>query len=251
MKPLALLIPLAAWTLSACSTAPATPAANADTLQAYTWNMQTPAWRLPGQAPLQLHFDGQRLALSQLCNQASAPYQAEGHRLQLGAPMATLRACPDAALMQLEQRVLAQLPQLRSYAISGGASAPQLQLTFADGSQWQLGGQPTPATRFGGPGERIFLEVAAQTVACNHPLMPQAQCLRVRELHYNAQGLRQGSGEWQAFYGSIEGYQHQAGVRNVLRLQRYPAQAAGAPQPADAPRYAYVLDLVVESANEH
>jgi len=36
-------------------------------------------------------------------------------------------------------------------------------------------------------------------------------------------------------------------MRNVLRLQRYPATRPGQPQPADAPRHVYVLDMVVET----
>lgn len=251
MKKSTLLVSLLALaSLSACSSAPQQPL-SATTLQAYDWQLDSPDWQLPGRAPLQLHFAPERLSLSGLCNQASAAYQAqqgqaqEG-RLQVQAPMATLRACPEAGLMQLEQRVLAQLPQLQQYSLHTQGGAVQLQLRFADGSQWQLTGQPTAATRYGAPGERVFLEVAAHTTPCQHPLMPQAQCLRVRELRYDAQGLKQSSGDWQPFYGQIQGYQHEAGVRNVLRLQRYPAQPPGQAQPA----YAYVLDLVVESAIE-
>ncbi|MBN9325065.1 MAG: DUF4377 domain-containing protein, partial [Delftia acidovorans] len=41
----------------------------------------------------------------------------------------------------------------------------------------------------------------------------------------------------------IEGYKHEPGIRNVLRIQRYKRQNV----PADASAYAYVLDMVVES----
>ena len=49
-------------------------------------------------------------------------------------------------------------------------------------------------------------------------------------------------GEWQPFYDPIEGYTHQPGVRNVLRLKRFErgASAGGSP-------FVFVLDLVVES----
>ena len=81
----------------------------------------------------------------------------------------------------------------------------------------------------------------------HHPLIQDMQCLQVRELRYDAQGRKSGdTGEFLHFYDSIEGYTHQPGVRNVLRLQRYTRQNV----PADASKYAYVLDMVVESANE-
>ena len=50
-------------------------------------------------------------------------------------------------------------------------------------------------------------------------------------------------GAWRNFHGSIEGFSHTPGVRNVLRIDRYQRKQA----PADASRYVYVLDLVVES----
>jgi hypothetical protein len=66
----------------------------------------------------------------------------------------------------------------------------------------------------------------------------------VRELHYDAQGLRVGEpGLWQTLAQPIEGYEHHPGVRNVLRAKRYVV----ASPPADASSVAYVLDMVVES----
>ncbi|MBP7647899.1 MAG: DUF4377 domain-containing protein, partial [Comamonas sp.] len=76
------------------------------------------------------------------------------------------------------------------------------------------------------------------------PLIPNAQCLQVRELKYNEQGLKQSTGTWENFYGTIEGYTHQAGVRNVLRIKRFTRPE---PVPADASKYVYILDMTVES----
>ena len=45
------------------------------------------------------------------------------------------------------------------------------------------------------------------------------------------------------FYARIEGYSHEPGIRNVLRVDRYTIKNP----PADASKYAYVLDMVVES----
>lgn len=80
-------------------------------------------------------------------------------------------------------------------------------------------------------------------MACAHPTSGAGMCLQVRERRYDEQGLQVGApGEWQPFYDPIEGYTHQLGVRNVLRLKRFDrgATAGGSP-------YVFVLDLVVES----
>ena len=250
--------------LAACASspqgAPVTPpphpsASPAPTLSAYDWDLAAaydrqgraaPGWLLPGRTAVRLHFEGDRLSVQNLCNHVGAGYTLQGDRIQVSRAMATMRACADDALMSLEQRVAAQLPQAQRYELRGGA-APVLVLHFADGSRWELAGSPTPATRYGSAGERVFLEVAPERVACHHTLQPTAQCLRVREVRFADNGVKQGVGEWRIFQGEIDGYQHERGIRNVLRLQRYPLARPGQPQPADAPSHAYVLDMVVES----
>lgn len=231
---------------------------SARTLQAYDWDLVSahdargqaaPGWLLAGRSPLRLHFEAQRLAVQNLCNVMGAGYTLGGQGLQVERPMSTLRACADRELMALEQRVATLLPQAQRLELRSDArhaNAPQLAVFFADGSRWELAGTPTPATRFGSAGERLFLEVAPERVACNHPLMPQAQCLRVRDVRYADNGVRQGVGEWRIFQGEIDGFRHEPGMRNVLRVQRY-SLARNGQLPADAPSHAYVLDLVVES----
>ena len=61
---------------------------------------------------------------------------------------------------------------------------------------------------------------------------------------FDENGLRVGEpGEWQNFYDEIEGFTHQPGTRNVLRVNRYTV----ANPPADGSSQAFVLDMVVES----
>ena len=151
-------------------------------------------------------------------------------------------ACPDSAIMALEQKVAQRLPQASQWSIAQ-ADPAQLTLSFKDGGQWLLDGQPTDATRYGSAGEQIFLEVASQRVTCSHPLIPQYQSLQVRRIEYDGQGSKTHVGSWENFYSEIQGYQHQPGVRNVLRIKRYQRQAP----PADASAYVYVLDMTVES----
>lgn len=245
--------------VGACTSAPTQPPApmtaaeqqKVPDLASYDWTLTAAfdaqgkpdnRWLLPGHPALQLHFEDQRLSVRHLCNLLGAHFGTQGSNIQIAQPMSTRRACADQALMQLEDRVGMLLPAMKRHQLHAG-STPRLQLWFADGTRWDLTGQPTPQTRYGGPGERIFLEVAPQRVACSHGVMKDAQCLRVREIRYADNGVRQSVGEWQPFYGEVQGYQHETGVRNVLRINRFKRQNP----PADAASYAYVLDMVVET----
>lgn len=210
-----------------------------------------PGWRLPPVIPgagtertLLLDFTPTRVAVRQLCNGLSGRYRLQGERLHIGALFGTRKACPDEAMMELERMVGDRLPEARAWRIeSQGLPAPTLTLSFSDGGQWVLDGTPTDATRHGGPGQTIFLEVGPERVPCHHPLMPQYRCLQVRTLEYDAQGLKTRVGAWENWYAEIKGYTHQPGVRNVLRVLRYPNTNA----PADASAFVHVLDMAVET----
>ena len=86
--------------------------------------------------------------------------------------------------------------------------------------------------------------MAPRRIPCNHPMIPNHRCLQVRELRYDANGVKQSPpGEWQPLYADIEGYRHEPGIRNVLRVKKF----RRADVPADASSVVYVLDIVVES----
>ena len=193
------------------------------------------------EAPLQLDFNEGRLSISGGCNQQSGSYQIEGETLTVSALVSTRRAC-DEALMQAD-RVIAERfgAPLQVKAIDAG----QLLLVSASGDTLSWRGEPTAQTRFGSQGEQVFWEVAATTVAC--PDDAGKQCLQVRPLVYDVQGLKQGEpGPYAAFAGTIEGYEHQPGTRNVLRLKHFALPAPAADGSSDA----YVLDMVVESSRQ-
>lgn len=194
--------------------------------------------------PLQLDFTQDRLNVVNSCNSLGASYTIRKGQLQIGSMISTMMACHDPALAGLDDAVSRRLQGSLGISMLAGGNAPHLQLVTANGDTLSFVGMPTAQTRFGGPGATVFLEVAAQTVPCNHPLIPNKQCLQVREIHYDEQGLPTGTpGEWQPLNQDIEGYTHTPGIRNVLRVKRYTLDNP----PADGPSTAYVLDLVVQS----
>jgi heat shock protein HslJ len=193
--------------------------------------------------PVQIEFAAGHVAVRGGCNRLAGNYQLTDGALQLGVLAQTRRACPDARLMQLDA-ALAQRLQGTVQARLSADAPPQLWLRTGDGDRLVFDGAPA---RTGGAGTAtgttVFLEVAPQRVPCAHPLMKDAQCLQVRERTYADGGGVATQGPWQPLYQPIEGYTHQPGVRNVLRVKRYPV----ANPPADGSSLAYVLELVVES----
>ncbi len=252
------LLATAAVALAACvntdKKSPATGAQTADpqtTLKAFHWLLRDAVdaqgkplvdFAVEQERPLQLDFDAGRLGISGACNRIGGSYRLAGNDLRVGQLVSTQMACADNWLMTREQGVGRFFSVPVSYQLNR-TEPPSLVLTNDHGERLTFAGEPTADTRYGGNSERIFLEVQPRRVACHHPLIPDYQCLSVREITYDDRGIKVSTGEWQFLYQEIEGYQHQPGVRNVLRLKRYTL----ANPPADASRYVYVLDMVVES----
>ena len=250
MKYALLLLPLVA----SCAATPPTPASTeADALTAYHWQLRGATDRggkrvdalfVRPALPLQLDFHDGRLGVSNACNRIGGSYRVENGRLRLGPMAQTLMACSDPALAKLDEAIGQRLQGNPRLDVQRGSGGPRLRLVTDAGDTLDFVGQPTAETRYGSAGETIFLEVDAQPQPCSHPLIPDKRCLNVRERRYDANGLPAGTpGEWRLLYQDIEGYTHEAGVRNVLRVKRYAIKNP----PADAPAQAYVLDMVVES----
>ncbi|MCC8393008.1 META and DUF4377 domain-containing protein [Paraburkholderia sp. MMS20-SJTR3] len=236
------------------ATAASAPAASgADLLSRYHWQLSNAIdskgsridalFVRPGQ-PLQLDFNADRMNVVNSCNNLGAGYSIRKGRLQVGPMVSTMMACHDAGLAALDDAISQRLRGSLAVKLLDRDNVPSLQLVTDSGDTLSFIGMPTAETRYGGPGEIAFLEIAPQTVPCNHPLMANQQCLQVRERHFDEQGLASGTpGPWQPLNQTIDGYTHTPGMRNVLRVKRFTVKNA----PVDAPTVAYVLDLVVES----
>lgn len=194
--------------------------------------------------PIQLDLADGRISVTNACNGMSGSYQLLGDEARIGSLVGTRMACMDQAISNLDNEVRKRLQNGSRIALTPG-TPPRLEWRTPDGDVLRFSGEATPETRFGGQSKTAFLEVAAQTVRCQPGLNPNTiDCLQVRELHYDDQSVRTGElGPWQPFSGNIEGYSHEPGVRNVLRVKRFSI----ANPPKNAPAVGYVLDMVIES----
>ena len=192
--------------------------------------------------PVVLSFAGPRASVQGPCNRFVGEYQVTAAKqLTVNVGASTMMAC-DPALMQADSVLSNLLAKPLLVQITGRPSA-QLQLVSPGNGTLNFTGEPTPESLYGA-GTTVFLEIAAQSVACPNPPSPNTRCLQYRERHYDDKGLMVGTpGEWKPLSVNIEGFTHREGVRNVLRVKQFqgPASAGGAPPNL------YVLDLVVES----
>lgn len=253
---------LTACATSTHSTSPmdaATPLTTEQTLQAYHWNLvnsvnadgqSSAAWVSSNpdfSQPLQLSFTENRVAIQNLCNPLMAGYAITERDIDFSQVASGMRMCADQELMQYEQQVGQLLPTAADWSLAmmemgeGKTPTPVLTLQFENGESWHLQGEPTSETIYGAPAETVFLEVAPQTEVCPNST---ENCLKVRPVHYDENGVKTSVGEWTLFQpNAIKGFTHQPGVMSVLRVDRFPIKNA----PADMAKYAYELDMVVET----
>ncbi len=190
----------------------------------------------------ELHFAESRLHAQGGCNGFRGAFTIDADsRLEVTGAISTMMACA-APLMEADAALSARMAEPLETVLVRGPQ-PTLVLLTPAGDALVLKGDLPPEARYGAS-TRVFLEVAAQTVACEASLREDGRCLQVREISFDEQGLRVDTpSEWQVFTTDIEGYQHEPGIRNVLRLKRF-EPTAGPDGPAGP---IYVLDLVVES----
>lgn len=229
------------------------------TLQAFNWNLVntvhadghvSPAFSNQANAisrPFSLSFLEQGVSIQGLCNTMNAAYELQGQQIQFSQAMSTMKACPDEHLMAFEQQVGKQLPTATRWQLDTAdqtlvnAPAPVLRIYFSNGEQWRLEGEATAETKYGIAPETVFLEVAAQTEICP---TSQNDCLKVRSVQYDANGVKTGVGDWVLFQpNAIEGYTKEPNTSQIIRTKRYPIKNA----PAGSATEAYILDMVVQS----
>lgn len=227
-------------TLSSPTTYRMTPEETARWLGNFNWQRQ---WS-GSKAPVTLTFETamQTVRLQGECNQLFGSYQQRMQKDQLTITInqmgATRRAC-SPELMRQDDEVINALSQQRfEVNLIPDAKASRLQLKASNGQIFEFIGQPTDEMRYSGQAQIVFLEVAPNKVRCQ----PQhtAQCLQVRQIQYDTQGLKTNVGPWFVLQQEIEHYQHHG--RAVVRTKKFTTK-----QPQTTPEV-YVLDAIVEQS---
>ena len=223
----------------------------ADVLEDYRWTLvgatdsanQRIDALIPDTEPsFAFNFAGSHLQVQGGCNGFRGDFTIDaGTMLEVTGGMGTLMACTEP-LMEADAALSALMAEPLEVVLVRG-NPLRLALLTPAGDALVLTGELTPEARFGAP-TTVFLEVAAETVECEGSVRGDGLCLQVRERTFDEQGLMVGTpSEWQTFTADIEGYRHEPGIRNVLRVKRF-EPGAGPEMPLQT---IYVLDLLVES----
>ncbi len=190
--------------------------------------------------PLTLDFKASQLSVGNACNAMSGAFKLSASKLVLEALASTKKACAEPGLAALDQAIGSRLTGELGLRMARGA-APMIELTNAAGDVMVFAGSETADSRYGGPGERIFLELSPDAKACAKD--KNIVCVPMREIHYDDKGLKVGTpGPFVESDIQIEGFFPRPGVRSVLRVNRYPLKTPA----SNGSNYAYVLDMVVE-----
>lgn len=181
------------------------------------------------------------LSYSVGCNAMSAVYQLQGNTLTTEESMSTQMLCQD--LNEAENRLNTLMQGTSELSVTTD-ERPLLTQVTSDEVTLTWKGRLTSQAKYNSKGKTVFWAVNAKKAPCTAE--GTQQCLQVKPITYDDQGIKTSEGKWAAFTGEIEGYQHDGKHDEVLRLQRYQLDAEDAVSTGE--EYAYVLDAVIESS---
>lgn len=190
-------------------------------------------------------YQGQdTLSYSVGCNTISAAYQLKSQTLTTEDGMSTKMSCGELDSAESQLNTLMQgSSQLQ---ITTGENPTLTQVT-GDAVTLIWRGRLTSQAKYNSKGETVFWAVSAKKVPCE--VNGSKQCLQVKPITYNDQGIKTSEGDWAPFIGEIDGYQHDGAHEEVLRLQRFQLDSSEvSADSTEDEQYAYLLDAVIESA---
>ncbi|CAN6960087.1 MULTISPECIES: META domain-containing protein [Psychrobacter] len=189
------------------------------------------------------HQGQNTLSYSVGCNTMSAGYELQAQTLTTEDSMSTKMSCGD---LDSAENLLNTLMQGNSELSVSAGEPPLLTQVTNDSMTLVWTGRLTAQAKYSGKGKTVFWAVNSEKVACGDG--DSSMCLQVKPVTYDDQGLKTSEGEWTAFNGDIDGYQHDGMHEEVLRLQRYQVNDIENPDNESTEAYAYVLDAVIESS---
>ncbi|MBF7688386.1 META domain-containing protein [Acinetobacter rathckeae] len=206
------------------------------TLTDYYWSYQTQN-NLPN---ITVNFDkNQRFNIATGCNQQGGTWQLKDQALTTSPLHSTLMMCsPELMLQEKRSADLFSQAQLKIQMSHDQAHTPQLQLTDKNGKTYLFKGEIKPEAQYQSEGEIIFLAIAPEAKPCL--TNPNAECLQVKEIKYNDQGIQSDIDQnWKILPESIQGYTHDPKMKKVIRVKRFKSKEAPL-------KYAYIYDMTVQ-----
>ncbi|WP_352338945.1 META domain-containing protein [Psychrobacter sp. 16-MNA-CIBAN-0192] len=173
------------------------------------------------------------------CNTMSANYQLQGFSLTTEDSMSTKMSCQE--LDDAEDKLNDIMEGDSQLSIASG-DTPTLTQVTDDAETLVWTGRMTSQAKYNTKGETLFWSVDANTKPCVGD--SNQQCLQIKPVTYDEQGVKVSEGKLVEFAGTIEGYKHDNKHNEVLRLQRY---ALDATDNSATAQHAYVFDAVIES----
>ncbi|MCO6504183.1 MAG: META and DUF4377 domain-containing protein [Snodgrassella sp.] len=200
-----------------------------------------PVAALSKDTKLKLQFNGQRLNVSGGCNSIGSNYQLNGKFLQLDTPMSTMMACsPDLMAQDAAIAKLMNGQKLNIGLIKSTDNRPKLLIQSKNGDHLSFSGVQTATSKYGQP-TVVFWEISNKTRTCE-AAQGKKECLQVRDVTYDDQGIKIKNGVWRNFDGEIEGWQLNPNENQVLRLNVYQSNTTD----ASNSHYVYKLDQIIE-----
>lgn len=175
------------------------------------------------------------------CNRMGGSYELASNVMTVGNVMSTQMFCQD---LDAAEKLLSGVMQGDSQLSYKEGAAPVLTLIDSSHAKnttlvWQ--GKMNAQAKYQQKGETVFWAVDHKAQPC--PDGTTKECLKVKPVTYNEQGVKTDEGNWMLFSGEIQGFTHDAKQDQVLRLKRYTLN----PSDVKGKQFAYVLDMVVES----
>lgn len=203
----------------------------------YYWSYQTNK-NLP---EVLINFDKkQNFSISTGCNQQGGTWQLLGQVMTTSALRSTMMMCSPQLMQQEKQSSdLFNQSQLTLQVSHDATHIPQLHIIDKNGKEYFLKGKIKPEAQYQSEADIIFLDISPVTQTCS--TTPNAQCLQVKELKYNDQGIPSYIDQnWKILPIQIQGYYHDPKIKKTIRVKRFQTNATAAPQ------YAYIYDMTVQ-----
>ncbi|SET03663.1 META domain-containing protein [Thorsellia anophelis] len=209
-----------------------------------------------GTPNIEMLFNDNSMIVRNTCNQLMAGYSVEstGSLLKVGQIAQTMRACIDPDMALKDDAMIALLSNLNTVSVEQVATqvttddTVTLVMTDNNSNVFRFNGVLTPEAYFGQAGQQMFLEISPDHVACELPVA-NSQCIQIREIVYD-ESFRQSVPDptWIVYPNAIDGFMHEAGQRNIVRVKRFTHLSEQAQSNSLKPDPFYVLELVVESS---